>query len=126
MDKDYDNWNIKKKELSKGKRVYFHKGDIWFASLGKNIGDEEDGKHSTFERPILIVRKFNNNIFLGVPLTSNEDKEGKYYHKLISYIGSAAILSQVRLFDAKRLLRLMGKIDNNELKEIKIKLGKIV
>lgn len=126
MENEYDNWNIKKKELSKGKRVYFHKGDIWFTSIGKNIGDEEDGKHDSFERPILIVRKFNNNIFLGVPLTSNERKEGKYYHKLVSFTGSIAILSQVRLFDAKRLLRLMGKIENKELKDIKMKIAKIV
>jgi mRNA interferase MazF len=126
MEKEYDNWNIKKQELSKTDRVYFHKGDIWFASIGKNIGDEEDGKHSSFERPILIVRKFNNNIFLGVPLTSNKEKEGKYYHKLISFSGSTVILSQVRLFDAKRLLRLMGKVENEELKAIKIKLGSIV
>jgi mRNA interferase MazF len=126
MDQDYDNWNTKKKDLSNGSRVYFHKGDIWFASIGKNIGDEEDGKNSSFERPVLIIRKFNNSIFLGLPLTSNEEKEGKYYHKLISFSGSTAILSQVRLFDAKRLLRLMGKIDNTELKEIKMKLGKIV
>ncbi len=126
MEKDFDNWNSKKKELSNGKRVYFHKGDIWLASIGKNIGDEEDGKHSSFERPILITRKFNNNIFFGAPLTSNEEKEGKYYHKLISFPGSTVILSQVRLFDAKRLLRLMNKVDSKELKEIKMKIGKIV
>ncbi|MDO8686950.1 MAG: hypothetical protein Q7K11_01965 [Candidatus Berkelbacteria bacterium] len=46
--------------------------------------------------------------------------------KLVSFFGSTLILSQVRLFDAKRLLRLMGKIENEELKEIKIKIGKIV
>jgi|SRR3989339_477392 len=126
MDQDFNNWNTKKKELSNGKRVYFYKGEVWFTSIGKNIGDEEDGKNSSFERPVLIVRKFNNNIFLGVPLTSNEEKEGKYYHKLISFSGSTAILSQIRLFDAKRLLRPMGKVENKELKEIKIKLGKIV
>jgi len=126
MEKDFDSWNIKKKELSNKNRIYFHKGDIWFASIGKNIGDEEDGKHSRFERPVLVIRKFNNNIFLGIPLTSNEEKEGKYYHKLISFANSTGILSQVRLFDAKRLLRLMGKIENEELKEIKIKIAKIV
>src|SRR3989344_5296456 len=104
MEKNFDSWNIKKQELSKTERAYFSKGDIWFASIGKNIGDEEDGKNSDFERPVLIVRKFNNNIFLGVPLTSNEEKEGKYYHKLISFSGSTAILSQIRLFDAKTLL----------------------
>lgn len=124
--KDFDSWNKIKKELSEGKRVYFYKGEVWFTSIGKNIGDEEDGKNFSFERPVLIVRKFNNNIFLGVPLTSNEKKEGKYYHKLISFPGSTGILSQIRLFDAKRLLRLMGKINNEELKDIKIKLGKVV
>ena len=126
MEKNFDSWNIKKQELSKTERAYFSKGDIWFASIGKNIGDEEDGKNSDFERPVLIVRKFNNNIFLGVPLTSNEEKEGKYYHRLVSFSGSTAILSQVRLFDAKRLLRNIGKLESGELKEIKIKIGKIV
>ncbi len=125
MDQGYDNWNNKKKQLSRLERVYFNKGDIWLASLGKNLGDEEDGKNINFERPILIIRKFNNNIFLGIPLTSQE-KNGKYYHKLVSFNGSTVILSQIRLFDAKRLLRKMGKIENNELIEIKEKIGKIV
>lgn len=126
MDQEFDTWNKKKKELSDGKRVYFKKGDIWYASIGKNIGDEEDGKNIFFERPILIIRKFNNNVFLGLPLTTNEVKEGKYYHKLISFTGSTVILSQVRLFDAKRLLRFMGKVSSDELKEIKAKIAKIV
>ena len=127
MEKEYDDWNKLKKDLStKKSNIFFHKGDIWFASIGKNIGDEEDGKHSSFERPILIVRKFNNNIFLGIPLTLNEEKEGKYYHKLNSFSGSTAILSQVRLFDAKRLLRIIGKVENKELKEVKSKIRKIV
>ncbi len=126
MEQDFDNWNNKKKELSKSNRVYFDKGEIWYSSLGKNIGDEEDGKNDNFERPILITRKFNNNIFICVPLTSNMNKEGKYYFKLNSFNGSVAILSQVRLLDAKRLLRLMGKISNNELKDIKKKIAEIV
>ena len=125
MDQEYDNWNKQKKIFAEANRVYFHKGDVWYASIGKNIGDEEDGKNKNFERPVLITRKFNNSIFIGVPLTS-QDKKGKYYHKLISFSGSTALLSQVRLFDAKRLLRYIGKVENNELKEIKLKIGEIV
>lgn len=125
-DQEYDNWNVRKKQISKNERVYFDKGEIWYASLGKNIGDEEDGKNDGLERPILITRKFNNNIFICVPLTSNIHKEGKYYFKLSSFNGSVAILSQVRLLDAKRLLRFMGKVDSEELRLLKKELGNIV
>lgn len=122
----FNEWNEKKKKISEKNRVYFQKGDVWVMSMGKNIGDEEDGKHSDFERPILIVRKFNNNVFLGIPLTTNQNKDGDYYHKLTSLQGSSLILSQIRLFDAKRLLRYIGKVENAELREIKLKIGKIV
>lgn len=123
---NFDEWNTKKKEFSSKARVYFQKGNIWIAALGKNIGDEEDGKHLNFERPILITRKFNNNIFLGIPLTTNQSKSSDYYHQLTSFPGSTLILSQIRLFDAKRLLRFVGKISSDELKEVKLKVGKIV
>ncbi len=126
MDQEYDKWNVKKKAIARSDRVYFDKGEIWYASIGKNIGDEEDGKNESFERPILIIRKFNHNIFLCVPLTSNTDKESKYYHRLTSFKDSVAILSQIRLLDARRLLRLMGKINSSELKEIKSNLAGIV
>ena len=124
MDKEFNDWNILKKSLANIERIYFNKGEIWFTAIGKNIGDEEDGKNNNFERPVLIIRKFNNNIFLGVPLTS-QDKEGKYYHKLVSF-NSTVILSQVRLFDCKRLLRKIGKLEHEELLSIKKKIGKIV
>lgn len=122
---DYNNWNEQKKKYAHTKRIYFHKGDVWYVALGKNIGYEEDGKNQNFERPILITRKFNNDIFICVPLTS-QNKEGKYYHTLISFPGSTAILSQVRLLDAKRLLRYIGKVEHEELQEIKLKIGKVV
>ena len=121
---DYDNWNILKKRLSDTTRVYFDKGEIWFISVGKNIGDEEDGKNELFERPVLITRKFNNNIFIGVPLTSQE-KIGKYYVTLKSF-NSTAIISQVRLFDSKRLIRKIGKIESKELLDIKNKIRDII
>ncbi len=113
----YDNWNDLKKSISEKTRTYFNKGEIWFVSIGKNIGDEEDGKNSLFERPVVIIRKFNNNIFLGIPLTS-QNKDGKFYQKLQSF-KSTAILSQVRLLDAKRLVRKIGKLEHTELESLK-------
>lgn len=124
MEKDYNDWNNLKKTIAKVNRTFFDKGEVWFATLGKNIGDEEDGKNINFERPILILRKFNNNIFIAVPLTS-QNKDGKYYKKIVSF-DSTVILSQVRLLDSKRLLRKIGKVEAVELKEIKKLVGKII
>lgn len=39
--------------------LYFYEKDVWWASLGANIGHEEDGKNKKFERPVLILKKFN-------------------------------------------------------------------
>lgn len=125
MEVDFDKWNERKKKVAGFSRVYFNKGEIWFASIGKNIGDEEDGKNEYFERPLLVVRKFNNHLFLGVPLTSQK-KKGAYYHQLSSFPNSTVILSQVRPFDSKRLLRKMHRITAEELKEIKIKVSNLI
>ena len=41
MEKDFDAWNFKKKELDKNKRdLLFKEGEIWWCSLGLNIGEE--------------------------------------------------------------------------------------
>lgn len=125
MDIEYDNWNNVKKDLNKSARRLFDKGEVWYISLGKNVGFEQDGKNISFERPVLVIRKFNNEVFLGLPLTSVE-KNGRYYFTLKSFNNSVAILSQIRLFDSKRLLRRIGKIENRELLEVKEKLRLII
>ena len=45
MKKDFDSWNDKKKYSHEEKqRSFFKDGEVWFASLGVNIGYEQDGK----------------------------------------------------------------------------------
>lgn len=41
---------------------------------------ETDGKHHSFERPVVVIYKFNKEMFWGIPLTSKEHI-GKYYAK---------------------------------------------
>ena len=48
--------------VSEEEPVYFKEKDIWWASLGANIGHEQDGKNESFERPILVLKKFNKYI----------------------------------------------------------------
>jgi hypothetical protein len=61
--KDFDKWNSVKKIYSKKERteteVYFKEREIWWCSAGINIGDEQNGKNFFFERPIIILKKFN-------------------------------------------------------------------
>lgn len=118
MENEFNDWNKFKINLQKSyKKVFFHEREIWFCALGKNIGSEEDGKNENFERPVLILRKFNNDIFLGFPLTSQE-KEGVFYFELDYEIKSNIILSQIRLLDQKRLMRKIRTIYKQEFKEI--------
>ena len=44
------------------KIVYFYEREIWWASLGENIGFEQNGKDENFSRPVLILKKFNNHL----------------------------------------------------------------
>jgi mRNA interferase MazF len=82
--------------------------------LGLNIGFEQDGKNDNFERPVLVLKKFNDSVLLILPLTKN-NKQGRYYCSL-EYGGSkySIILSQVRLICSKRLLRRIRTLPRSE------------
>ena len=111
--KEFDQWNEKKKRIHAATfRAFVHEREIWWCSLGVNVGDEEDGKNVLFERPILVLKKFNRNIVLTVPLTTRL-KDNKYYfpfeHQGVRF---AVVLSQLRLISTKRLTRRVRRIDH--------------
>jgi len=119
--KEFDIWNNKKKVINTEKVVrFFHEREIWWCSLGVNVGFEQDGKGEEFQRPVLILKKFNKDSFLGVPLTTKL-KEGKYYIPIIDIEDKEvrAIISQIRFFDSKRLLIRIKKLTSNELEKVK-------
>lgn len=109
-------------------RPFFHEREIWFCHLGENVGFEQDGRGDDFLRPVVIVRKFNNEIFWAIPLTKLKSKKtksvSKYYYEFsfISNIKSLAVLSQIRLVDGKRLARLIGILPEDQFRELKEKL----
>ena len=120
MKKDFYKWHEKKKIIHDGEKIpYFYEREIWWCSLGLNIGYEQDGKHDNFERPILILKKFNKYILWAIPLTSKQ-KLGKYYfHFNFEGEGSIAILSQLKLISSKRLLRKIGMISGEDFAKIR-------
>ncbi len=88
------------------KEVYFKEGQVWWASVGQNIGVESNGKNDSFERPVIILKKFNKDSFLGVMLYS-KSKQRDHYIKLQDIKGASNIanISQIKTMSSKRLLR---------------------
>lgn len=108
------------------KEIYFREGEVWWASLGVNIGHEQDGKNETFERPILILRKFNQYVVWAVPLSSKLKDEPFYYQYLIYDRKFCACLTQLRLISTKRLLRKVGLFPKEDMSRLKEKVKKLL
>jgi dTDP-4-dehydrorhamnose 3,5-epimerase len=88
-------------------------------SLGKNIGFEQNGHGDDFKRPVLVYKKFNKFIFLGIPLTSKIKND--IFHTEFEYkkdTKSFAILSQIKLFDIRRALYCDGKISHKMFQQV--------
>ncbi len=115
MNKDFDQWNSIKKETNKShdvSNVYFREREIWWVRLGVNIGFEQDGTGEQYARPIIILKKYNPQVFLVVPLSTTK-KRGKYYFNIGDVDGknAVAILSQIRLMDVHRLVKHISIVD---------------
>ena len=125
MVKDFDTWNeIKKKVDENGVELglYFREREIWWGTLGLNIGVEADGKGNDFERPILIIKKFNAHMVWVLPLTGKPHDDS--FHKKITHNteDSWVCLTQIRTISTKRLLRKIWKIDERQFGAILIDL----
>ncbi len=122
MEKDFDGWNEVKKKTNDTEFIDFvHAREVWWCSLGINVGHEQDGKHDTFERPILVLRKFNKDVVLAVPFSTRIKKN--QYNVIFTHEGQeyAAIISQVRLISTRRLKRRMYQMDSSIFEEIREK-----
>ncbi len=66
--KKFDEWNkVKKQTDNKTIIPNIRQREIYWANIGENIGFEQNGKDN-FMRPLLIFKKFSNNMFFGIPL----------------------------------------------------------
>jgi mRNA-degrading endonuclease toxin of MazEF toxin-antitoxin module len=70
MIKSYAEWHILKTTIQHRTPPPFREREIWWCHLGLNIKHEADGKGNELRRPVLVLRKFNTNCFIGVPLTT--------------------------------------------------------
>lgn len=109
------------------KIVYFREGEIWWASLGVNIGHEEEGKNEKFERPILVLKKFSRHALWAIPLTTKRKEGNPYYFSyLFNEEKYAALLPQLKLISSKRLLRKIGIFAVEDYDKIKQEIKKLI
>lgn len=121
MRKDFDRWNKRKKNVNaRGDDVKFHEREIWWCSLGVNVGSEQDGINDNFERPVVVIRNFNGRVLWIVPLTRTFKRHNPYYFPLQRDASgvSAAVVSQLRLIDSKRLIRKIGTLGDTQYREL--------
>jgi mRNA-degrading endonuclease toxin of MazEF toxin-antitoxin module len=121
--KDFDDWNQVKKSIDsydEESRPYFNAGEIWWSRLGLNVGYEIDGKNGSFQRPVIILKKYNQYSFLALPLTSSPKRNP--YRLPIGKVGdedASAMLSQIRNIDSKRLVEKIGRLDGDAFERIR-------
>jgi mRNA interferase MazF len=109
MENDFDRWNEIKKRLASDAApppAFPKSGEVWMCTLGKNLGREQNGGSGDFSRPVLVVKKFNNEIFWVVPL-STKQKPLDFYFNYTDPSGApvAAVLAQLRLLSINGLRR---------------------
>lgn len=124
MKKDFQRWHTEKTAVDDIEtRPFFHEREIWFCSIGINVGFEQDGKGEKFLRPVVIIKKFNNQICWCIPLTKNLIENKFHFTFMFSKDkSSSAILSQIRLIDARRLCYKTGTINKQDFNFLKRKL----
>ncbi len=116
--KDFDAWCIEKQKINNIRHGYPKRREIWWASIGVNIGHEQDGVGKLFERPVLVIKRFANDTCLVIPMTKSGGN-ARFYYKLsrgdvISYLA----LTQSRTVSSKRLSRNIRRLDLDEFNNI--------
>lgn len=124
--KNFNQWNIYKQELHTQKRKgRVSERDVWWCSLGVNVGYEQDGKGKVFSRPVLVLRAINRHVFVGIPL-STQLKTDSPFHLTVSFQRQkiSALILQIRTLSTQRLEERMGRFGKREFAKVKSEVRK--
>jgi mRNA interferase MazF len=98
---------------------YVNEGEIWWASIGENVGFEINGKSKFFTRPVVIFRKLTHSYYLVIPLTT-KDRSGSWYVPIQQGGKKMAVcLQHVRSIDYRRLFSKLGELDDLDHDKVK-------
>lgn len=122
MQKDFDGWNEEKKRVHANDTYvpFYHEREIRWCRLGVNIGFEQDGKGKECSRPVLILKGFSRHACLIVPLTTSIKQNPYHVWAYVSKDKNVwAIISQIRLIDARRLDKKIGIVNIRDFNRIR-------
>ena len=127
MSKKFDEWNEVKQKVEKKEKISIPKErEVYWASIGENIGFEQNGKSELFTRPVLVLKRFTKNMFFGIPLSSQIKQGSFFYDFQLDGEKSNALLVQARLYDTKRLEKKIGMISKEDFQNLKKKFGELI
>ncbi len=120
MEKDFDGWNEQKKRIQTERGVvYAHPREVWWCALGINIGAETDGKNEDFERPVLVLRVYNRETLLVMPITSKSKSDSFHCPVRVKFGTVWVKLTQARVVSSRRLLRKVDMLTEKEFQVAK-------
>jgi mRNA interferase MazF len=120
--KKFTEWfRIKERlDFKKPKIPQVSEGQIWWANLGENIGREINGKGSQFTRPVIIYKKFAQDYYFVIPVTTQIQNGNWYIPFMFKGIQQIACLHQARSIDYRRLDSKFGETLPTDFSRIQI------
>lgn len=118
--KDFHDWNKKKIKIDEN-RTFNHpkEKEIWWCSVGMNVGSEVYGKGHDYTRPVLVINAEGSESFIGIPLTSNiKNKKYSCVIKTDDNTLHTVLVYQIRSFDKRRLTERKYTLSSEEYSKI--------
>lgn len=120
---EFDAWNTQKKRLHTSEpQILFKEGDVWWCSLGVNVGSETLGKGQAFTRPVIVLKKLSQEACVIVPVTSQPPRAiGTWFHQM-HFAGrdQFAMMHQLRMVSVKRFTYRMLELPEPDFAELKV------
>jgi len=91
-----------------------NEGDIWWSSLGENVGTEINGKGKSFKRPVIIFKKISRKFYFVIPASSQMHAGPWYMPYKDGELEVIACLHQARSIDSRRLLNKQGEMNSTD------------
>jgi mRNA interferase MazF len=128
MLKRFLQWIVLKQNLheSAHKPPHVSEGDIWWASIGENVGSEINGKSKLFSRPVVILRKLSHGFYFVVPTTTQQRTGSWFVAFRQNERMMLACLHQARAIDYRRLSSKLGSIDDEDFSRVKDGFRKLI